>query len=220
MPTPYGSLGGVAFSADELRVVRDALAPAPQSGLRYEPPAPPTGRGPAPRPGGLGSPGRHRGRTTLARGCLELSAAPDEAIDEAHRTRGFLLADLARYRAAPGALCALPAAPGDEEGGRLLPRRCEPSARCTVPRGQDPRRPVLRVLPGGRGDAGEPEREPAAEPAPERAPARQPGARPQTQPQPRPVPTPAEVFPPRRRPSPPPEDAPNEDLLPPVARSA
>ncbi|WP_331453066.1 hypothetical protein [Streptomyces sp. SS162] len=77
MPTPYGSRGGLAFSADELRVLRRAL------GHALHP-------------------------TKLAdedvRDCLRLAGAVDEAVREGGRMRAFVLADLARYRAAlPGA---------------------------------------------------------------------------------------------------------------------
>ena len=87
MPTPYGSHGGMAFSADELRVLRRALAIALQ---------------PAPVP----APHRPLGpqRAEEVRECLRLSEAVDEAVREGGRLRAFLLADLARYRSAlPGA---------------------------------------------------------------------------------------------------------------------
>ncbi|MGW5678136.1 hypothetical protein ACWEV4_24160 [Streptomyces sp. NPDC003860] len=77
MPTPYGSRGGMAFSADELRVLRRALAvtlhPAPLADEDVQE-------------------------------CLRLAESVDEAAHEAGRLRAFLLADLDRYRAAlPGA---------------------------------------------------------------------------------------------------------------------
>ncbi|WP_369209215.1 hypothetical protein, partial [Streptomyces sp. PU-14G] len=76
MPTPHGSRGGVAFSADELRVLGGALATALKSA-------------PAPED---------------ARAYLRLAQAVDEAVREAGRLRSFLRADLARYRQAlPGA---------------------------------------------------------------------------------------------------------------------
>ncbi|MEU3461703.1 hypothetical protein ABZ721_17385 [Streptomyces sp. NPDC006733] len=73
MPTPHGSRGGMAFSADELRVFRRALAAA----LR---PATTT-----PVPDDLQE-------------YLRLADALDEAVSEGGRLRAFLLAELARYR--------------------------------------------------------------------------------------------------------------------------
>lgn len=76
MPTPCGSRGGVAFSADELRVLGGALAIALQSD-------------PAPE---------------RSREYLRLARSVEEAAREGDRLRAFLLADLARYREAlPGA---------------------------------------------------------------------------------------------------------------------
>ncbi|MCM2580363.1 hypothetical protein [Streptomyces meridianus] len=94
MPTPYGSRGAMAFSADELRILRRALALA----LRPHPAAPPS----VPAPAGPGS-GR-TGRAQEVQELLALTESLDEAVREAGRLRAFLLADLARYRAAlPGA---------------------------------------------------------------------------------------------------------------------
>ncbi|MCF6523674.1 hypothetical protein [Streptomyces sp. JJ36] len=190
MPTPYGYRGGMAFSADELRVLRGALAVALQSG-------------PASAPG--------------TREVLRLAEHLDEAEHEGHRLRTFLVADLARYRAAlPGAAAgylerledALAAgwtpAPEDlaalrrlragsagaaeaERRAELL-RRCE-SAAGVAPAGASrgaaaqggPARPVF--LPAGRAPVcaerddepgrrrpAEPAQEPAQEPEPERKP--------------------------------------------------
>jgi hypothetical protein len=84
MPTPYGSRGGMAFSADELRVLRRALA------IALDPESVPSR--PTPE------------RAEEVRDCLRLAEAVDEAAREGGRLRAFLLADLARYRAAlPGA---------------------------------------------------------------------------------------------------------------------
>ncbi|MFI9239369.1 hypothetical protein [Streptomyces sp. NPDC053079] len=84
MPTPYGSRGGMAFSADELRVLRRALD------IALRPHSVPTSPGPA--------------REAEAKDCLLLAEAVDEAVREGDRLRAFLLQDLARYRAAlPGA---------------------------------------------------------------------------------------------------------------------
>ncbi|MEU1779164.1 MULTISPECIES: hypothetical protein [Streptomyces] len=141
MPTPYGSRGGMAFSADELRVLRRALD------IALRPDSVPTRPGPA--------------RDAEVRDCLRLAEAMAEAGHEADRLRAFLLAELARYRAAlPGAapgyarllkdalvdgylpgpedlaalrsLCALPT--GGTEAGhrRALLRRCEHLAEQTV----------------------------------------------------------------------------------------
>lgn len=76
MPTPHGSRGGVAFSADELRVLSGALAIALQSEADPE----------------------------EVREFLRLAEAVEETVREGHRQRTFQLADLARYREAlPGA---------------------------------------------------------------------------------------------------------------------
>ncbi|MCC9706985.1 hypothetical protein E4N62_17955 [Streptomyces sp. MNU76] len=76
MPTPHGTRGGMAFGAEELRVLRRALAlalnPSPVSAEEVQ-------------------------------DCLRLAESVDEAAREDARLRAFLLADLARYRAAlPG----------------------------------------------------------------------------------------------------------------------
>ncbi|MFJ5775136.1 hypothetical protein [Streptomyces sp. NPDC093094] len=76
MPTPYGSRGGMAFGAEELRVLRRALAlalhPSPASAQDVQ-------------------------------DCHRLAESLDEATREGVRLRAFLVADLARYRAAlPG----------------------------------------------------------------------------------------------------------------------
>lgn len=76
MPTPYGSRGGLAFGAEELRVLRRALAIA-----------------------------LHPGPVTAedVQDCHRLAESLDEAMGEAARLRAFLVADLGRYRAAlPG----------------------------------------------------------------------------------------------------------------------
>ncbi|TVL92128.1 hypothetical protein [Streptomyces sp. SAJ15] len=84
MPTPYGSHGGMAFSADELRVLRRALA------IALQPTAVPARPGPE--------------RAAEVRDCLRLAQAVDEAVREGGRLRAFLLDELARYRSAlPGA---------------------------------------------------------------------------------------------------------------------
>ncbi|MDJ1131984.1 hypothetical protein [Streptomyces iconiensis] len=223
MPTPYGSRGGVAFSADELRVLGGALAIALQSD-------------PAPEE---------------ARDYLRLAEAVEETVREGYRLRSFLLGDLARYRealpgAAPGYLDQLEAAlttgylprpddlaalrtlcgeaAGEPETDRRLAllHRCEslaesavrarlrglsgspavPGPAC-VPAGRTPQHDETAPSPATAGD--EPTRKPAPEPEPERKPEPErepePGAEPQSPPS-RPVPTPGEVFPPRRRSAP------------------
>ncbi|MFH8808067.1 hypothetical protein ACH4GZ_12515 [Streptomyces hygroscopicus] len=178
MPTPYGSRGGMAFSADELRVLRRALAIALQ-------PDPVT-----PSAGPLGP-----DRAEEVQDCLRLAEAVDEAAREGGRLRAFLLDELARYRAAlPGAavgyleqlqgalaagyeplaedlaalrtLCGAAAGGGEETRRRELLRHCERLAERGVrarlaERADDavqpvavqprtrPAAPRLRALPGG-----------------------------------------------------------------------
>ncbi|WP_328670683.1 hypothetical protein [Streptomyces sp. NBC_00328] len=204
MPTPYGSHGGMAFGAEELRVLRRALAlalhPSPVSAEDVQ-------------------------------DCLRLAESLDEAAHEGTRLRAFLLADLARYRAAlpgtvtgylplleealasgyrpnPDDLAALRALRGNPAAAALLERcrvlaeqdvrtRLSGRALATVP----PSRTRLLALPGGRA-AEEPDRRPEPEPGP-----RPPAGSPRPD---RPIPTPGEVFPPRRKPGPPPADPPQQ----------
>ncbi|MFI9106222.1 hypothetical protein ACIGXA_37525 [Streptomyces fildesensis] len=78
MPTPHGSRGGMAFSADELRVFRRALAAALRPATTTSVP-------------------------DDLQEYLRLAEALDEAVSEGGRLRTFLLAELARYREAlPG----------------------------------------------------------------------------------------------------------------------
>ncbi|MFF9569488.1 hypothetical protein [Streptomyces sp. NPDC014685] len=184
----------MAFGADELRVLRRALA---------------TVLHPMPLP------------DEDVQDCLRLAGAVDEAVGEAGRMRAFLLADLARYRGAlpgsaagylellqdalvggydpvPDDLAALRALRHRPVAAALL-ERCRTATERSVrsrlagravpapaPRGR------LLALPGGRAADGEPERPktPAAPPGPAVPPER-------------PAPKPSEVFPPRRRPVPP-----------------
>ena len=88
MPTPHGSRGGMAFSADELRVLRRALAHLLNPATPVTPALP------------------GRARTAWAedvQDVLRLAESIDDAVHEGGRMRAFALADLARYRAAlPG----------------------------------------------------------------------------------------------------------------------
>ncbi|MEV0276867.1 hypothetical protein AB0I22_10870 [Streptomyces sp. NPDC050610] len=219
----------MAFSADELRVLRRALAIALQ---------------PHPVPAPIGP-----ARAEEVQDCLRLAEAVDEAVREGGRLRAFLLADLARYRAAlPGSapgyleqlqgalaagylprpddlvalrsLCAAPTGDAEADHRRGLLHRCERIAERSVrarlaehaaeppPVLPNSRRAQLLALPGGRGaQAAEKADDGEARPAPRPAAPAKPGT-----PQPkRPAPTPAEVFPPRRRPDPAaaPKTAPN-----------
>lgn len=191
----------MAFSAEELRVLRRALAlalhPSPVS-------------------------------DEDVKDCLRLAESVDEAVREGARLRAFLVADLARYRAAlpgtasgylgllddalgagyqPGAddLAALRALRGNTAAAALLDRcriLAERAVRArlagrAVPA---PARPVvpasrtrLLALPGGLDATDEPA-------APKPSTPRTPSERPAAPEPPRPVPTPAEVFPPKRRP--------------------
>ncbi|MFE1902830.1 hypothetical protein ACFW96_04045 [Streptomyces gardneri] len=197
----------MAFSADELRVLRGALAIALH---------------PAPL------------QDEDVQDCLRLAESVDEAVREAGRLRAFLLADLARYREAlPGSLAgylgllrdALTAGydPGVDDLAALRALRANPAAaellaRCQILAERSVRARLARVsqatgstapaatpvaagvgaalaprarllaLPGGRAAAGEPKPNPPSGPPPGD----------------RPVPKPSEVFPPRRRPVPPP----------------
>jgi hypothetical protein len=213
MPTPYGSRGGMAFGAQELRVLRRALAlalhPTPASAEDVQ-------------------------------DCLRLAESVDEATREGARLRAFLLADLARYRAAlpgtaagylvlleealgsgyrpnPDDLAALRALRGNPTAAALLDR-CRPHAEQDVRtrlagHGPTPTVPASRTrltaLPGGlaaTSAAEEPAKKPAGSPATEprpQSPARSP--RPD-----RPIPTPGEVFPPKRKPAPPPANPPQQ----------
>ncbi|MFE2229764.1 hypothetical protein [Streptomyces kronopolitis] len=201
----------MAFSADELRVLRRALAHALESTSH---PAPL--RAPVPE------------WSQDIQEYLRLAEAVDEAVREGGRLRAFLLADLARYRdALPGSavgylaqltealaaghvpgpddlaalrdLSARPATMAECARRKALLHHCEQLAEQSV-------RARLRALPGGRSPVLDGrEREPDQEPKPERKPEPAPSPRPKTPRPDRPIPTPGEVFPPRRKPAPPPE---------------
>lgn len=205
MPTPYGSRGGMAFSADELRVLRRSLAVALH---------------PSPLP------------DEDIQDCLRLAESLDEAASEAGRLRAFLLADLARYREAlpgsmtgylallqdalaagydpvPDDLAALRALRANSLAAAVL-ERCqsvaERSVRARLAQRTTPApRTRLLALPGGRSaDERDSGSKPEPRPQPKPAPAQPEPAQPA--PGERPVPKPSEVFPPRRRPVPPPEE--------------
>ncbi|MFB7458270.1 hypothetical protein [Streptomyces sp. NPDC056188] len=229
MPTPYGTRGGMAFGAEELLVLRRALALALQ-----------------PRPASAED----------VRDCRRLAESLDEALHEGARLRAFLVADLARYRAAlPGTvtgylallaeclgaghrptaddLSALAALSGNPTAAALLrhcgtlappvtpPRTVHPvpparPAPAEAPAPAGPFRPggvsavvpacrgAFRAVAGGRGAQQEEggDEKPAQKPAAkpgERPAPAQPGTAPAPKPVRRPVPTPGEVFP-RRKP--------------------
>ncbi len=205
----------MAFGAEELRVLRRALALA----LHPSPASP-----------------------EEVRACLRLAESLDEAMCEGARLRAFLVADLARYRAAlpgtaagyltlleealgagyhpdPDDLTALRTLHGNPAAVTLLQdvkARLAAGAACLaapakpgIPAsrtrllalpgglsGRTPRTPVdLPAQAAGQDPAGQPRKKPAERPAaPKPAPAPKP---------PRPIPTPGEVFP-RRKPAPPP----------------
>ncbi|CAL9464549.1 hypothetical protein [Streptomyces sp. enrichment culture] len=213
MPTPYGSRGGLAFGAEELRVLRRALALAlhPASASADD-----------------------------VQDCLRLAEAVDEATRESARLRAFLVADLGRYRAAlpgtaagyltlleealgagyrpvPDDLAALRALRGSPVAAALLEHcrmlaeqdvRARLAGRSAHPgAGRLPTVPAsrtrLHALPGGQAAGEQPGkgRTPGQPPAPRPKPAPAPGP---AAPKPsRPIPTPGEVFP-RRKPVPPP----------------
>ncbi|MDX2544775.1 hypothetical protein ACOT81_20005 [Streptomyces sp. WI04-05B] len=202
----------MAFGAEELRVLRRALA------LALHP-------GPA--------------SAEDVQDCLRLAESVDEAAHEGIRLRAFLVADLARYRAAlpgtaagyltlleealgagyrpdPDDLAALRALRGNPVAATLLDRcmrHAERDVRARLSARTAGRAPVaptvpasrtrLLALPGGLA-AQEPVRKPGEKPAEKRPDRPAPAPRPAPDaPRPaRPVPTPGEVFP-RRKPTPP-----------------
>lgn len=187
MPTPYGSRGGMAFSAAELHVLRRSLAHALQSSS-------------APL------------AAEEVQDCLHLAQSVDEAVREAGRLRAFVLDDLVRYRGAlpgslPGYLALLREAlaagyePVPDDLAALRALRANPAAAALLERARGvaersvrrrlttaaaPRTRLL-TLAGGQAEPPRPAPAPKERPRPER-----------------PVPTPGEVFPPRRKPTAPP----------------
>ncbi|MFD9331354.1 hypothetical protein [Streptomyces sp. NPDC060065] len=195
----------MAFGAEELRVLRRALAlalhPSPVSAEDLQ-------------------------------DCLRLAESVDEAAREGARLRAFLVADLARYRAAlpgtaAGYLLLLEEAlgngyrPNPDDLAALRALRGNPAAatlldRCRMLAEQDVRarlsvravpssRTRLLALPGGLASeegGKKPADKPAAQPQP-RPPAKTPHPE-------RPIPTPGEVFPPKRKPAPPPANPPQQ----------
>ncbi|MBQ1093287.1 hypothetical protein [Streptomyces sp. B93] len=187
MPTPYGSRGGMAFGVEELQVLRRALALA-----------------------------LHPGRPSAedVQDCLSLAESLDEAAREGARLRAFLVADLARYRAAlpgtavgylalleevlptgyrptPDDVSALRALRGNPRAAALLDRTVPTAAApLAIPASRTP----LHALPGGLATENPAEKPKPAKPA---DPAKKPAEKPV--PARRPVPTPGEVFP-RRKP--------------------
>ncbi|MER5640846.1 hypothetical protein ABT095_28330 [Kitasatospora sp. NPDC002227] len=221
MPTPHGSRGGMAFSADEVRVLRRALAQA-----LYPVHAP------------------HAAVVATlwaedVQEALRLAEAVDEAVHEGGRLRAFLLADLGRYRAAlPGSasgyLERLEEAvtdgylPGPEDlaalralarlpcGGAERARRSRLAGRCHALAEAE----VRERLALGSG-----QRHLAAVPSPavseDHAPTHTGGLipmstpkppQPPARPQPRKMPTPAELFGRRPRPEPASEPQPEPEL--------
>lgn len=228
----------MAFGAEELRVLRRALAlalnPTPASAEDVQ-------------------------------DCLRLAESVDEATREDARLRAFLLADLARYRAAlpgtatgyaalleealdagyhphPDDLAALRALRGNPSAAVLLDR-CRPlveqdvrarfarqAARAVVVpvsrSGTGHRsRSRLTALPGGLAERGaharagaesdEPARPKPSRPARPAEPADKPGPVPgpdAPRPARRPIPTPGEVFPPKGKPPTPPTKNPSQQL--------
>ncbi|WNZ14494.1 hypothetical protein [Streptomyces sp. 11x1] len=226
----------MAFGAEELRVLRRALAlalnPSPVSAEEVQ-------------------------------DCLRLAESIDEAAREDARLRAFLLADLARYRAAlPGAVTGYAALltqaldagyrPHPDDLAALRALRGNPAAaalqeRCRPLVAQDVRarfegraaasavvvpasrsasgrsRLRLTALPGGLAArdshtraAGEPARPKPARPSRPAEPA-EPADKPGPVPRPdgprparRPIPTPGEVFPPKRKPAAPPANPPQQ----------
>lgn len=191
----------MAFSADELRVLRRALAMA----LHPVPLA-----------------------DDDVQETLRLADSVDEAVREAGRLRTFLLADLVRYREAlPGSAAgylellqdALASGyhPHPEDLAALRTLRSTPVGAAVLHRCQTLAEQSVRARLAGRSvEAGATAPAPrtrllalvggraANDPKPQQKPQQKPQPKPPA-PGEKPVPKPSEVFPPRRRPVPPPE---------------
>ncbi|MDN0198019.1 hypothetical protein [Streptomyces sp. S.PNR 29] len=171
--------------------------------------------------------------------CLRLVESLDEAMREGARLRAFLVADLARYRAAlpgsavgylalldealgaghhptPDDLAALRALSGNPAAAALLNRCATTPAVPTAPGTPTvpaSRTRLLTALPGGLSQTDEkPAKKPEKKPVEKPSPRPAP-AEPAPAPAPaapkRPIPTPGEVFP-RRKPTPPPANPPQQ----------
>src|SRR5438445_257696 len=119
MPMPYGSRGGMAFGADELRVLRRALAHALQT---TSPAVPLDAHGPD--------------RSQDVQEYRRLAEAVDEAVREGARLRAILLADLAR-QGGPPARAPTAAPPGTPPGAAQA--RATPPGAAARPAHPDPR---------------------------------------------------------------------------------
>ncbi|MCS0600966.1 hypothetical protein NX794_06935 [Streptomyces sp. LP11] len=208
----------MAFGAEELRVLRRALALA-----------------------------LHPGQASAedVQDCFRLAESLDEAMSESARLRAFLVADLGRYRAAlPGTaagylalleealgaghrptaddLAALRALRGNRVAAALLDRcqelaeqdvraRFAQGARKVPAPAVPPSRTRLLALRGGAGarQAEEPPKPGQKPPAPKPATPPKPATEPEAPK--RPIPTPGEVFP-RRKPTPPSEPTATREL--------
>ncbi|SEO78011.1 hypothetical protein SAMN05216267_104237 [Actinacidiphila rubida] len=217
----------MAFSADELRVLRRALAEVLHPSRRAGPPAvPAVPPAPPASPAAL-APAAAPRPAEYVQDCLRLVEALDEAVHESGRLRAFLLDELVRYRQAlPGSaggylerltaalaagyvpraddlaalrrLRALPCGTAENRRRTVLLRRCETLAENDVRLRLEAHMTAPRRLLTLPGLADEPAPKPGPEPAP--GPARAPDEKPEpgTPDKPR-TPTPAEIWPPHRR---------------------
>lgn len=212
----------MAFSADELRVLRRALAevlhPSRRTGTPHAAPATSAAAlAPAAVP-----------RTAeYVQDCLRLAEALDEAVHEAGRLRAFLLDELVRYRQAlPGTaggylerltaalaagyvpraddlaalrrLRALPCGTAENQRRTALLRRCETLAENDVRLRLEAHMTAPRRLITLPGLADEPAPKPGPKPGPAPAHAPEETPKPAAPDKPR-APTPAEIWPPHRR---------------------
>ena len=226
MPTPYGSRGGMAFGAEELRVLRRALAlalhPSPASRARTSrtasgSPSPSTRR--SARAAGCGrsswptspataprSPARPRAIWSSSRRPWPPGTDPrpdDLAALRALRGNPVAAALLDRCQTARGAGRTRPARAARGRVGRWPSRPPAPgSGRCPAPARRSPRRPAgTRPAAARRRRSSPPSRSPPGRPDPAAA-RREAGPRPRPDaPQPGPPPVAharGEVFPPKR----------------------